>query len=168
MQALILCVLFLAAVSCSLSQDEYDRTMLRQMNSIRVERGIAPLRYHGKLDSVARSWIRHIVDSLSSLSDRDIMHRVRKDRSYLHIDFDDRALKLRFFPPLRLIVVGENVAISCGGIPDDPTQTAFNAWKDSRSHFEAMINDEFTHFGYEMIMCPDERILYITVFARVL
>lgn len=165
----ILCFLIIASAALTAAtQDRYNRYILRKINDLRGDLGVAPLKYHRTLDSIARDWVRYIGDSMRYYSDEEAMALHRRDRSVLHINWDQRATTVRFVRGINAIQIGENVAMTYYATPADPTDAAYEGWKASLSHYEAMIDPDYTHAAYAYVECGVNRYAYITVFARVL
>lgn len=63
--------------------------------------------------------------------------------------------------------ITENVAFSSGGYHPDPVTLSFTSWENSPSHYSAMIEKYYTHFGYSILKDENKRTFYIVVFADV-
>lgn len=168
MRRILLALVIIAVPLSVAAQDTYNRQILQRINKLRSDLGVAPLKYHRTLDSIAREWVRYIGDSMRHYSDEEAMALHRRDRFILHIDWDQRATTVRFVRGINVIQIGENVAMTYYATSADPTDAAYEGWKASPSHYEAMIDPDYTHAAYAYVECGVNRFAYITVFARVL
>ncbi len=116
---------------------EYINENLRIINSYRAEKGIAPLRLNEKLTIMACARAEEIAWSGKH------SHR-RPDGSSCFTIFKDAGFEEG--------TAGENL----GYVYDSPKKVC-QAWKDSKTHYENLMNPDFTEIGIGVAADPDER-----------
>lgn len=162
-----LIALFVLSVG-AFAQDEDDIRIMKMMNDLRKEQGAKPLKFHPKLDSLAIEWAKHIQYNIKDIEDSKVHENQRNDPMYLHFNLSGRAFMAGLINGFTITKIGENVAFSSGGVPNDVVGLSFNSWKNSPSHYEAIVDKFYTHAAFYHIVDSNKRIVYITVFARVL
>lgn len=164
---MFLIALFVLSVG-AFAQDEDDIRIMKMMNDLRKEQGAKPLKFHPKLDSLAIEWTKYIEYNLKDVEDFKVHENIKKDPMYLHFDLSGRSSGASFIKDVNIIQIGENVAFSSGGTPSDIIKVSFDAWRASPAHYENMVDKHYTHAAFFYVLSKGKRIVYITVFARII
>lgn len=161
---MFLIALFALSIS-AFAQDSNDVKFMEKINQLRRGKGLDALTYNKKLDSLAASWAKYIGDNLDKLSDKEIQEAHKKDMMWFHMDVELRMLFAKRVKGLNFVVMAENLALSSHALPEDYVDQSFALWMNSPPHYRAMINNDFTRFGYAARSYKNGRVIYITVFC---
>lgn len=127
---------------------EFQRRIVKAVNEVRVERGLAALAIYQPLVPVA---LAHSEDMAS----RDY---------FAHRSPEGRLARSRIDEGgIRTNASAENL-FKCRGV-DDPLRSAVDGWMSSKGHRENILNGDFTHTGVGVAVADDGTIYFTQLFA---
>jgi uncharacterized protein YkwD len=129
-------------------QPQAERYVFSEVNRLRVEMGMEPLKKNLKLQSAARE------------------HSCEMARLgyFSHEDFQGRNLKQRLAP---LLLKWQSIAENIAKCQDsNPAKTAVHGWLHSPGHKRNMLNPEFIETGIGAIVGPDGEVSFCQIFMR--
>jgi len=146
MKKIMILVLFLNIV-CVFSQDSNNIRFQKEINDLRISKGLDTLIYDEKLFYFAKKWSKDIMKKLNRYTDSQIDFNHNKNNMFLHIDGDSRldvALKIN-----EIISIGENLNLAVDiSHPIRVVESSFRRWKYSKSHLELMLDSVKTNFAF--------------------
>jgi uncharacterized protein YkwD len=164
--AKIFLILIVLSVN-AFSQDSNDVRLVKRINDLRFKFGIKQLQWDSKLDSIAQSWAKQMLSALNEYTLSEISYNFSKQGTdFLHIDFDERTSKAKKFHK-NMEFFEENVVLYVNSAPKNIVNSVFNDWKNSESHYEALIDKDAEIFGFGYTEDKETgRYLYILVLSK--
>ena len=165
MKKIIVLLIFLN-VSCVFSQDSNNIIIQREINDLRISKGLDTIVYDENLFHFAKKWSKHIMSKLNRYTDSQIDVNHTKNNMFLHIDGDSRldiALKKD-----EIMSIGENLNLAVDvPYPIRVAESSFKRWKHSKSHYELMLEGIKPHFAFYYVYdVKRKRILSILVMSE--
>lgn len=166
MKKIIILLLFLN-VSRLFSQDSNNIIIQKEINELRISKGLNTVVYDENLFHFAKKWSKHIMSKLNKYTDSQIDVNHTKNNMFLHIDGDSRldiALKKD-----EIMSIGENLNLAVDvPFPLRVAESSFKRWKHSKSHCELMLEDVKTNFAFYYVYdVKRKRILSILVMSEI-
>ena len=166
MKKIIMILIFLNVFNL-FSQDSNNINIQRKINDLRISKGLDTLVYDEYLFHLAQKWGKHIMSKLNKYTDSQIEINHTKNSIFLHIDGDSRldiALKKD-----EIMSIGENLNLAVDvENPIRVVESSFRCWKQSKSHYELLIDNVKTNFAFYYVFdSKRKRLLSILVMSEI-